>query len=245
MSVTSRYRDAWEGFWRDAPAEPGGVIWDAEPAVTAERHLALFDPQLADPELPLVDLGCGNGTQTRFLADRFARVLGVDLSTAAVDLARRGDPAQRAEFAQLDATDAKAVRALHDRLGDANVYVRGVIHQSESADRSAVAEAVAALVGERGRAFVVEPAAAAKQVLTDLVRGPAGPPPKLRPVFDHGLAPAEVTDEAFAGLFHSAGLAVLAVGEMPLLLTEFDPAGSRIALPAHWLVVGADGAQRA
>ncbi|MFF1612431.1 methyltransferase domain-containing protein, partial [Amycolatopsis sp. NPDC058278] len=26
------------------------------------------------------DLGCGNGTQTRYLADRFPHVLGVDLS---------------------------------------------------------------------------------------------------------------------------------------------------------------------
>lgn len=64
MAVTSRYLGAWEGFWRDAPEEPGSVIWDAEPALGAERHLTLFRPHLADPALPVVDLGCGNGTQT-------------------------------------------------------------------------------------------------------------------------------------------------------------------------------------
>ncbi|GAB7186976.1 hypothetical protein ATKI12_6807 [Kitasatospora sp. Ki12] len=239
MSVTNRYRDAWEGFWRDAPEEPGGVIWDASPALTAERHLALFDPHLADPELPVVDLGCGNGTQTGFLAERFARVLGVDLSAAALDKARRRDPAGRAEFAPLDATDAEAVRALHDRIGDANVYLRGVIHQSEPADRRPVAEAVAALVGGSGRAFVVELRAAAKQVLSDLAQGPAGPPPKLRPVFAHGLAPGEVADEAFAELFRAAGLTVLASGDLPLATTESAPDGRRIDLPAQWLVVGA------
>ena len=26
-----------------------------------------------DPQLPLIDLGCGNGTQTRFLADHFTK----------------------------------------------------------------------------------------------------------------------------------------------------------------------------
>ncbi|MFI8459710.1 class I SAM-dependent methyltransferase [Kitasatospora sp. NPDC085464] len=239
MSVTSRYRDAWEGFWREAPEEPGAVIWDAEPAVTAERHLALFRPHLADPELPLVDLGCGNGTQTRFLADRFARVLGVDLSVAALDHARRRDPARRAEFAQLDATDADAVRALHGRLGDANVYLRGVIHQSEPADRRPVAEAVAALVGERGRAFLVELAESAKKVLADLAHDPAGPPPKLRPVFAHGLAPAEVADAALTALLHTAGLTVLASGDLPLATTESAPDGRPIELPARWLVVGA------
>ncbi|MFE4973815.1 class I SAM-dependent methyltransferase [Kitasatospora sp. NPDC056651] len=238
MSVTSRYRDAWEGFWRDAPEEPGSVIWDAEPALTAERHLALFRPHLLDPALPVVDLGCGNGTQTRFLAERFPLVLGVDLSAAALDLARRGDPAGRAAFARLDATDAEAVRALYERLGDANVYVRGVIHQSEPADRPRVVEAIAALLGVRGRAFVVELSEAAKVVLTDLARDPAGPPPKLRPVFSHGLAPAEVADAAFPELFRAAGLTVLATGELPLTTTESGPDGTRIDLPAHWLVAG-------
>lgn len=95
MSVTSRYREAWEGFWREAPEEPGAVFWDAEPALTAGRHLALFEADLTDPGLAMVDLGCGNGTQTRFLAERFPRVVGADLSAAALDHARRADPAGR------------------------------------------------------------------------------------------------------------------------------------------------------
>ncbi|SDS81456.1 Methyltransferase domain-containing protein [Streptomyces sp. TLI_053] len=240
MTVTSRYLGAWEGFWRDAPAEPGAVIWDAEAALVAECHLALFRPELVDPDLPLVDLGCGSGTQTRFLAGRFGRVLGVDLSQAAVELARRNDPAGAAEYARLDATDAEAVRALHERLGDVNLYLRGVIHQSDPADRGPVAEAVAVLAGRRGRAFVVELAEAAKRVLADLAAGPAGPPPKLRPVFDHGLAPAEVADGAFVDLFGAAGLTVLGSGDLPLATTEFTAAGARIELPARWLLVGAD-----
>ncbi|MFJ4184601.1 class I SAM-dependent methyltransferase [Kitasatospora sp. NPDC089509] len=244
MSVTSRYREAWEGFWREAPEAPGEVVWDAEPAITAEPHLTLFRPHLADPRLPLVDLGCGNGRQTRYLAEHFGRVLGVDLSETAVELARRQDPAQRAEFAQLDATDADAVRALHERLGDANVYVRGLIHQSDPADRGPVAEAVAVLVGARGRAFVVEPTESAKDVLKELVQDPAGPPPKLRPVFAHGLAPAQVADAAFDRLFRTVGLTVLATGERPLSLTEFAPGGERIELPARWLAVGRDGAEQ-
>ncbi|WP_030234829.1 class I SAM-dependent methyltransferase [Streptomyces sp. NRRL S-350] len=239
MSVTNRYRDAWEGFWRDAPEEPGSVIWDAEPAVTAARHLALFDHHLTDPELPVVDLGCGNGTQTRFLAERFARAVGVDLSAAALDLARRRDPARRAEFARLDATDAEAVRALHDRLGDAHVYMRGVIHQSEPADRRPVAEAVATLLGERGRAFVVELRASAKDVLANLAGDPAGPPPKLLPVLAHGLTPAEVADAAVTELFREAGLTVLATGDLPLSTTESTHDGLPIELPAQWLVVAA------
>ncbi|NED05056.1 class I SAM-dependent methyltransferase, partial [Streptomyces sp. SID6648] len=66
---------------------------DAEPALTAGRHLAHFEPHLTDPALPLIDLSCGNGTQTRYLAERFPHVVGADLSAAALEHARRADPA--------------------------------------------------------------------------------------------------------------------------------------------------------
>ena len=56
MGVTSRYQEAWEGFWSEAPPEAGGVFWDSEPALTAGIHLALFEPHLTAPDLPMVDL---------------------------------------------------------------------------------------------------------------------------------------------------------------------------------------------
>ncbi|MFF4182873.1 class I SAM-dependent methyltransferase [Streptomyces sp. NPDC001691] len=245
MSVTSRYKDAWEGFWREAPDEPGAVFWDAEPALTAARHLAHFGARIDRPELPLVDLGCGNGTQTRYLAGRFPKVIGTDLSLAAVEHARHQVPSEEAEFEQLDATDAKAVHELHARVGDANVYVRGVLHQCEPADRQPVADAIATLIGTHGRACVVELAEAAKPVLMGLAQSPAGPPPKLRPVFAHGIAPGEVSDSALVDLLTTAGLTVLAEGELPLTTTEYDPDGRRIELPSRWLVLGPSGSDGA
>ncbi|WP_406505191.1 class I SAM-dependent methyltransferase [Streptomyces sp. NBC_00212] len=243
MSVTSRYKDAWEGFWREAPDEQGAVFWDAEPALTAARHLAHFAARIDRPDLPLVDLGCGNGTQTRYLAARYPKVTGVDLSHAAVEHARSQDPDSEAEFEQLDAADTKAVDELHSRLGDANVYVRGVLHQCEPADRRPVADAIATLLGAQGRAFVVELAEAAKPVLMGLAQSPAGPPPKLRPVFAHGIAPGEVSDAALVDLLTAAGLTVLAEGELPLTTTEYTADGRRIELPSRWLVVGRAGSE--
>ncbi|MFD8236529.1 class I SAM-dependent methyltransferase [Streptomyces sp. NPDC059696] len=238
MSVTSRYREAWEGFWREAPAEPGAVFWDAEPVLTASPHLALFEPYLADPALPLVDLGCGNGTQTRYLADRFPHVLGVDLSAAALEHARQADPAGQAAYRQLDAAAKEETQALHAELGDANVYLRGVLHQCEPEDRQALVDGIATLVGERGRACLVELSGAAKQVLAGLAGGPEGPPPKLAPVLRHGIAPGEVSDEAVPEYLGSAGLTVLASGRLPLRTTEYRPDGTRIELPSTWLVAG-------
>ncbi|MGV9315810.1 class I SAM-dependent methyltransferase [Streptomyces sp. NPDC003691] len=265
MSVTSRYRDAWEGFWREVPGEePGEVFWDADPTLTAGLHLALYEPLIDAPGLPLVDLGCGNGTQTFYLADRFPAVLGVDLSAAAIALADRGPadrgpadrgpadrgPADRGaaapdaptagniRFRVLDATDGDAVAALREETGDCNVYMRGVLHQTDPKDRQALADGIAVLLGDRGRAFVVELAEAAGRKLALLAQFPDGPPPKLRPVFRHGIVPGAVADSDVADFFHRAGLAVLAAGELPLTTTEYEPDGSRIELPSKWLVVG-------
>ncbi|MFE6334381.1 class I SAM-dependent methyltransferase [Streptomyces sp. NPDC057798] len=237
MSVTSRYREAWEGFWREAPEEQGAVFWDAEPALTVGLHLALFEPHLTAPTLPLVDLGCGNGTQTRFLAGRFPHVVGADLSDAAIEHARQGDPAGLATYRVLDAGEKDEAQTLHAELGDANVYMRGVLHQAEPDDRQALVDGIATLVGTRGRAFLVELAEAAKPVLMGLAQGPSGPPPKLAPVFRHGIAPGEVADDAVPEYLRAAGLEVVASGELPLVTTEYTPDGTRIELPSKWLVV--------
>jgi SAM-dependent methyltransferase len=238
MSVTSRYREAWQGFWREAPGEQGAVIWDAEPAVTAGRHLTLFEAHLTEPGLPMVDLGCGNGTQTRFLADRFPHVIGVDLSDAALDHARRADPAGQATYRLLDAAEKTEAETVHAELGDANVYMRGVLHQAEPDDRQPMIDGIATLVGEHGRAFLVELSESAKPVLMGLAQSPAGPPTKLAPVFRHGLAPGEVADAAVPEYLRAAGLTVLASGEIPLITTEYGPDGKLIELPSRWVVAG-------
>jgi SAM-dependent methyltransferase len=241
MSVTSRYREAWEGFWREAPEDQGGVFWDAEPALTAGVHLSLFEPHLADPGLALVDLGCGNGTQTRFLAGRFGRVVGADLSAAAVDHARHADPAGQAAYRVLDAVEKSETQTLHAELGDANVYMRGVLHQAEPDDRQPMVDGIATLLGARGRVFLVELAEAAKPVLLGLAQSPSGPPAKLAPVFRHGIAPGEVADDAVPGYLTGAGLTVLATGELPLTTAESGPDGERIVLPSKWYVAGRTG----
>ncbi|AVH55476.1 MULTISPECIES: class I SAM-dependent methyltransferase [Streptomyces] len=238
MSVTSRYREAWESFWREAPEEQGAVFWDAEPTLTVGVHLALFEPHLAARDLPVVDLGCGNGTQTRFLADRFPHVVGADLSAAALDHAHHADPAGQAAYRLLDAAEKSEAETLHAELGDANVYMRGVLHQAEPDDRQPLVDGLATLAGERGRVFVVELAEAAGLVLRDLAQSGDGPPAKLAPVFRHGIAPGEVADAAVPEYLRAAGLTVVASGELPLVTTEYTADGSRIELPSRWLVAG-------
>ncbi|MCX4553954.1 class I SAM-dependent methyltransferase [Streptomyces sp. NBC_01500] len=238
MDVSEKYRESWEGFWSATSDTQGEAIWDSDPSLASVPHSELLLPY-ADTSLPVVDLGCGNGTQTRYLATVFARALGVDLSHAAIEHARRADTTGVAEFAQLDLVDGEAVRALHERVGDSNVYMRAVIHQSEPEARPAVAAAVAALVGEQGRAFVVELTPASQGVLKEAAGEPQGPPEKLRRVYDYGLKPASATDEEVPELLRGAGLAVLASGDTALPQTEHLADGTRIDLPARWFVLAA------
>ncbi|AKN73502.1 methyltransferase [Streptomyces sp. PBH53] len=237
MNVSDNYRNAWESYWSETSDARGEAIWDSDPALSAAPHSDLLLPH-ADPDRTIVDLGCGNGTQTRYLATRFARAVGVDLSHAAVEHARRAANGDPVEFQQLDLTDAEAVEALHRRLGDAHVYMRAVIHQSEPAARPAVAAAVARLIGSAGRAFVVELTSGSRDVLRRAASEPAGPPPKLQRVFQHGLKPADAPDEEIPQLLAEAGLTVLAEGETTLPQTEYLADGTRIDLPAHWFVLG-------
>ncbi|GAB2922794.1 class I SAM-dependent methyltransferase [Streptomyces mayteni] len=232
----------WDGFWADAPAERDSVFWDAPPELVVGRQLPLFERQLTAGS-PLVDAGCGNGTQTRWLSERHrGPVVGVDLSPTAVELAR--DAGGDAEYQVLDLTDGPAVAAFRGGRGgrgDCHVYLRGVLHQAAPDDRARIADGVATLLGHRGRAFVVEPARAAKEVLGGLMRRPAGPPPALAAVFAHGISPMEMPDEAVPALFTGRGLTVLASGRLPLATTVHEPDGTRVELPSNWLVVGYTG----
>jgi SAM-dependent methyltransferase len=238
MSVTTRYRQGWEAFWSQAPPEPGAVFWDTEPPLAVGVHLAHFEPLLPDAALPMVDLGCGSGTQTRFLADRFPHVVGVDLAPAAVGLARRADPAGRADYRVLDATDKTAAQTLRAELGDCNVYVRGVLHHCDPDDRQELVDTVATLVGARGRAFLDEPTEAARSVLRPPAEDPQGPPPKLAAALRHGVAPAGISGEAVRRHLRSAGLKPLATGELTLISAELNADGTRVVLPAGWVLAG-------
>lgn len=129
------------------------------------------------------------------------------------------------------------MRALHERIGDTNVYMRAVIHQSEPPARPVVAAAVATLIGKRGRAFVAELTPASKTVLQQAAQAPGGPPEKLRRVFEHGLKPASATEEEVPELLRAAGLTTLATGDTALAQTEYLPDGTRIDLPARWFVL--------
>jgi SAM-dependent methyltransferase len=139
---------SWDRYWSEVEAtgDGGDVLWDSDRTPEAQRYVDLLAAH-ADPARPVVDLGCGNGRFTRALAERFPRVLGVDLSEHAVELARRESGADGPEYRTADLTAPGTGARLAAELGSCTVFVRGVLHVLGAADRRRIAANLADLVG--------------------------------------------------------------------------------------------------
>lgn len=230
------YRESWERYWTGV-SEPGAPLWDSDPTEAVLADLPRFLPHL-DAGLPLIDVGCGNGTQSPALARSGARVLGVDISPAGIALCQANHGAPGLEFRVLDLLDRHAVASLHAELGDMNLYIRTVLHQLGDSDRQPAIHNLATLLGARGRAFVFELSHAAEAYFNYLFVEFAGPPPKLDRVLGSGIRPAALADGELKALFAGAGCTALSTGKSAVHSTLTLPAGYRAMIPADWAVFG-------
>ncbi len=192
-----RYPDQWDSYWRSvrATGRGGEVLWDNVPERASAEDLKRFASHM-DRALPLLDLGCGNGRQARFLARHFPRVIGADVAPAAIALARRETREQAPEGAAIDyrvlnATRPDQAAALHAEVGDVNVYMRGVLHVIAPADRQRFAESLEILLGEHGTLYDIELTSAAFAFFRSIVPGdsPSGLPRLVHNVVRHGPRP--------------------------------------------------------
>lgn len=148
----------WNHYWASVGSTGvgGDVLWDTGDLDEIPTYLPILHKYF-DPNLPLIDVGSGNGRFTRRLAAEFGSVMGIDLSPEAVELARRetrGGP--DIEFRALDMTVPGSTIALAREVGPANVFVRGVFHILNPADRIQMAQNVLPLLGTAGRLFLAE-----------------------------------------------------------------------------------------
>ncbi|TLM88324.1 class I SAM-dependent methyltransferase [Pseudarthrobacter sp. NamE5] len=156
---------AWDTYWAGIRGTGSGdeVLWDSG---TDHEFLGYKDVLLRylDPELPVVDVGCGHGSFTRALAEVFPEVIGVDVSAnavahasaqAAADITPAGGSAGCIRFEARDMTRTGAAEGLAGD-GGANVFIRGVLHVLDPADQAALVENLRLLTGSRGTVFLAE-----------------------------------------------------------------------------------------
>jgi SAM-dependent methyltransferase len=220
-------RSRWNSFWTAS----GDVLWDAEDPAEAARYGALL-AEYADPDLPVVDLGCGSGLVTRALGER---VVGVDIAPAAIARAGEGD------FRVGDITDPALGRSLHDELGDCTVFVRGVLHVLDPPARRRVAETAAALVGSRGRVLLAETDYQGPLLgyLESLGAGPHGVPGPLASALETGIPrPRPFGDAELADAFPPARWErVLVDHTATIAAVPMRVAGVREQIPGHLAIL--------
>ncbi len=155
-------RDHHQGFERywskvEHTGVGGDVLWDTAELDEMAVYLELARTYL-DPDLPLVDAGCGNGGFTRRLAPLFPSTLGVDFAESAIARAQAEAGATPGlAFRAVDLTLPGAGSRIRSEMGrDANVFVRGVFHILKGGERSAMATNLLPIVGGRGRLLLAE-----------------------------------------------------------------------------------------
>jgi SAM-dependent methyltransferase len=235
MISANRYLKSWEGFWSTLSGTPGEIFWDADPAHAAQQDLALFQGSF-DPQFPLIDLGCGNGTQTRFLADHFAKVIGIEIAPAAVEIARTKNAAHNISYRVLDVLRPDDAQALHEEIGDANVYMRAVLHQLSPVDHTTAIQSIERLLGRKGVLFLVELSSAAEPYFAQLIKQ-YGPPPGLARVFQHQITPGMVNENDLEVLFPPDRFTLLRTGPSHIHTVHTLPTGEVVKVPAFYAIL--------
>jgi len=124
----------------------GDTPWDSG---QPNDHLVEFARSLPGARKRAIDVGCGTGTNALWLARQGFAVLGVDISSIAIDKARAkaADAGLDCRFQTLD--------FLHDEIDSGPfdfVFDLGCLHVFDDAgDRERFAERVASLLGVDGR----------------------------------------------------------------------------------------------
>jgi SAM-dependent methyltransferase len=225
--------DAWEGWWSGVIGIAGEIVWNAaESDLSAD--LEVFAPSF-DRELPVIDLGCGDGRQTRFLAHHFRTVIGVDLSPSAIRRAAAAENPANVSFRVVDASAPQAAVRLHHNLGDANVYVRGVLQALPPAVRPNAVDSLAALLGDHGTLFVKELPPQASDYFAERVQR-HGLWPGLERVMQL-IPPGQITEQELLSLFSSERFEVIGTGHGLIDTVNRLPDGEPIRVPAiHALI---------
>ncbi len=224
----------WQHFWSTLTGSPGEIFWDADPHEAAQ-DFALVGTRM-DRSLPLVDIGCGNGRHTHFLAQHFGRVVGTDLSTAAVDRAQAADASPHIVYHALDVRDQRDTESFSATIGDANVHIRGVLHRMPQADREAAVRGIERLLGTAGTLYLKELSPATEAYFGRLI-DQYGTPPGLARALQSGSGPGTIGLKDLEQLFPPDRFAVLATGDSLIQTTNQLPDGEAIQVPAVYAVI--------
>src|SRR5215472_17474099 len=212
---------AWDRFWASirSTGQDGEVLWDAASAdeLNGVRAHALMHMAT---DLPVVDVGCGNGRFSRLLAGSFPQVLGIDVSAHAVKRAEdESGGIDNVTYRVLDASGAGVSKQIFDELGESNVFMRGVFHIFDAAQRERAVANLRDLTGARGVVYLAETNYTGDPLDQLVAQGatPTSMPEPLRKCIAAGVRPPRhFGDAQLADLFPSTYWETVESGPMTM-----------------------------
>lgn len=236
----SRFESMWDTFWADFPAIDGTHPWDVDPTWVAHAHIQLFGSVL-DRSLPVIDVGCGDGKQTVAIAQHFDSVVGVDVSPQALERAREHHGGPGIQYEQLDLLHPEQAAALHERIGDASLYVRTVLHAFSPEELKLAATSLAHLAGDSGGAFFYELGPRSGEFIRDQLERHGVPTEGFGFVFDRVPLPVAREEDALQRELAAVGFEILSTAPIDYQGTV-SVDGQKVNVPAFFLVARAKGA---
>ncbi|WP_373530644.1 class I SAM-dependent methyltransferase [Nostoc sp.] len=226
--------DAWEQYWNKTLVKSTPILWDANVERAAAVDLPRFQSFL-DPQLPLIDFACGNGTQTKFLAQFFSHVIGIDVSKSALEMASTENTATNISYRLLDGLEPQQAEQLHSEIGDTNIYMRTGFHHIPIEKREMLAQSLRILLGKHGVMYLIELGAGCIDFFNSLSETYGKLPYELSLVMEHGIRPGIVRAEDIAVYFPDFD--ILSQGEDLFQSVHKLPDGKYATPPALWAVI--------
>lgn len=232
------YGKYWDLFYQKFEGKRGGSpLWAVEPADSVATDLGIFSESLSGA-LPIIDLGCGRGEISAYLATHYSKVLGLDASGVAIDHARKNHGSENLVFEVLDATDIEAARLIHDLHGDCNLYMRGMLHQIRDVDIPKFQQVLSILMGKTGILYFIEVAESIKSFKEELISSEGQIPEPLKKVFISNLPPKGLSVNSLEKYFPKTSYRIISFGEGGLKTALNLLNGQQIIIPAIWGLIG-------
>ncbi|MDI1446596.1 class I SAM-dependent methyltransferase [Polyangium sp. 6x1] len=230
---------AWDRFWSGIrrTGNGGEVLWDTEDIREIEEVMNRVAAHFA-PDLPVIDIGCGNGRFTRLLAARFPRVVGLDVSSHAIDKAwEESAGITNLSFHVADVSMPYALRWLTDELGGTNVFMRGVLHVLDPPRRAVAIENMRGALAARGVLYLSESSIDGDPLDHMVLQGatPTYLPEPMRKVVAAGVRPpSRFGDAEVREYFPSAAWEILESGPTVMYTLPLRTRDEIEALPSYF-----------
>jgi hypothetical protein len=127
-------------------------------------------------------------------------------------------------------------QALHGEIGDANIYMRTVLHQLSPTDHATAVQSIERLLGSKGMLYLIELSSAAEPYFTQLIKQ-YGPPPGLARVIQHEITPGMLNENDLDVLFPPARFTLLRTGTSEIHTVHTLPTGEVVKVPAFYAIL--------